>query len=415
MFGGKLAPYIFNLFAEALHWIIKNHIPAALHHYLDNFLPIFKPSMTIERANAAVIWIEALAEELSLSFQPAKTIQPTTCLEFLGLELDSSAMEARLPQEKLEFLQIYLRNWQARSRCMLKEVQELAGFLQFCAQVVPHGRTFIRGIINFSMKFSNEFTIKHIPAYARLDIHWWSMYAHSWNGMQLLEPQNPTLHIYMDASGTKGLGGIFGDEWFSTKCPRHFCSRDIQFKEIYAVLHAILRWGHLWTGHHVIFHMDNYAVVSALCSGSMQNPQVMNVLRFIVMLAAWLGFSYNSSWLASSDNSLADAAFRFDYAHLFSMAPYMKRKPCMPSPQLCGIKTMLTCPPAQLFSYGTASPPRPGQLIGQDRNCSMISSPCTHSSEMLMAPSSLQHKSSLSNWLPGSGGSNGFSPRLSSP
>src|SRR5882724_11724011 len=43
MFGGKSAPYIFNLFAEALHWIIQKHIPARLRHYLDDFLPIFKP------------------------------------------------------------------------------------------------------------------------------------------------------------------------------------------------------------------------------------------------------------------------------------------------------------------------------------------------------------------------------------
>jgi len=44
MFGGKSAPYIFNLFAEALHWIIQKHIPARLRHYLDDFLPIFEPS-----------------------------------------------------------------------------------------------------------------------------------------------------------------------------------------------------------------------------------------------------------------------------------------------------------------------------------------------------------------------------------
>ena len=72
MFGGKSTPYIFNLFAEALHWIITRHIPAALRHYLDDFLPIFKPSVSIERANAVVTWIEAQAKDLGLMFQPAK-------------------------------------------------------------------------------------------------------------------------------------------------------------------------------------------------------------------------------------------------------------------------------------------------------------------------------------------------------
>src|SRR5882724_3759437 len=50
MFGGKSAPYIFNLFAEGLHCIIQWHIPATVQHYLDDFLSIFKneiPQMTM--------------------------------------------------------------------------------------------------------------------------------------------------------------------------------------------------------------------------------------------------------------------------------------------------------------------------------------------------------------------------------
>ena len=51
-FGLKTAPYIFNLFAEALHWIIERHIPAALCHYLDDFILIFRPDWDLGRAQA---------------------------------------------------------------------------------------------------------------------------------------------------------------------------------------------------------------------------------------------------------------------------------------------------------------------------------------------------------------------------
>ncbi len=44
-FGLRSAPYIFNLFAEALHWIIQRHIPAHICHYLDDFLSIFPPHL----------------------------------------------------------------------------------------------------------------------------------------------------------------------------------------------------------------------------------------------------------------------------------------------------------------------------------------------------------------------------------
>ena len=50
-FGLKNAPYIFNIFAEALHWIILRHIPAALHHYLDDFLLTFPSDMQYSLAN----------------------------------------------------------------------------------------------------------------------------------------------------------------------------------------------------------------------------------------------------------------------------------------------------------------------------------------------------------------------------
>ena len=46
-FGLCSAPYIFNLFAEALHWIILCHIPSRLWHYLDDFLAIFSPNMAL--------------------------------------------------------------------------------------------------------------------------------------------------------------------------------------------------------------------------------------------------------------------------------------------------------------------------------------------------------------------------------
>jgi len=53
--------------------------------------------VTVQAANTAIDWIRGTAKDLGLSFQPKKMVQPTTCLEFLRLELDSASMEGRLP------------------------------------------------------------------------------------------------------------------------------------------------------------------------------------------------------------------------------------------------------------------------------------------------------------------------------
>ena len=119
IFGTKLVPYIFNLFTGVLHWIIQQHIPAALKHYLDDFLPIFQLSIGLHTANATVSWMQCRGKQLGLQFQESKTVHPCTCLEFLSIKLDLSKMEACLPASKLSFLLQLLESWELKCTCML--------------------------------------------------------------------------------------------------------------------------------------------------------------------------------------------------------------------------------------------------------------------------------------------------------
>ena len=142
-FGAQSAPYIFNLFAEALHWILQHHLPAFIRHYLDDFLQIFTPQTPLDIVYATLEWTHALADSLGLCFQDSKVEGPTTCLEFLGIELDSHAMEARLPSRKIEFLSSLLSQRKSKTHCTLLELQELTGYLQFCSQVIPYSCAFL--------------------------------------------------------------------------------------------------------------------------------------------------------------------------------------------------------------------------------------------------------------------------------
>lgn len=326
-FGLSSAPYIFNLFAEALHWIISRHIPAFLRHYLDDFLPVFRQGTSWELASAALEWIQALGTQLGLSFQESKTEGPATCLTFLGIEIDTLAMEARLPADKLDRLHALLSTWCLRDRCNLRELQELIGLLHFAATVVPFSRAFIRRLIDFSSHFPSQFSVRHLPRSAHSDILWWYHFVRRWNGVRLITPTRPVLHVYTDASGTKGLGGILGNKWFSARVPHRFRDRDIQFKELLAVCEAVRRWQADLSGHHVVFHIDNQAVAVALQELTNRSIPTMALLRDFLGMVACLDFSFSASWLSSKENSLADCASRFLYAKLFELAPYLDRQP----------------------------------------------------------------------------------------
>ena len=48
---------------------------------------------------------------------------PNCCLTFLGFELESKALEIRLPLPKLEQLQILSQIWATKGSCMKRELE----------------------------------------------------------------------------------------------------------------------------------------------------------------------------------------------------------------------------------------------------------------------------------------------------
>ena len=151
-------------------------------------------------------------------------------------------MEVHLPTDKLTWLGKLLSAWVAQCSCQLCELQALIGFLQFTAQVIPHAHAFIHCLIEFSMTFSSKFTVCHILQYTCVDIHWWHTFYSQWNGILIISPSCPSMHVFMDTSGSecKGISGVFGNAWFSSCMLRHFRKQDIQFKELFTVMQATL-------------------------------------------------------------------------------------------------------------------------------------------------------------------------------
>jgi len=88
-FGLATSPFLFNLFAEALHWILEFVYSQSLTHYLDDFLLIGGDGNLFGK----------LCDFLGFEEKLSKSIDGTV-VDFTGIELDSISMEARLPPDK---------------------------------------------------------------------------------------------------------------------------------------------------------------------------------------------------------------------------------------------------------------------------------------------------------------------------
>lgn len=79
----------------------------------------------------------------------------------------------------------------------------------------------------------------------------------------------------------------------------------------------------------------------------------MATLRMISMMVVVLNFTYNSSWISTTDNVLADAASRFQYLKLFQLQDQLSRISSSMRSQITGIRRMLATLNGLHFTSGT--------------------------------------------------------------
>ena len=126
-FGLRSAPKIFTAVADALAWIIRARGVRHVDHYLDDFVT-FGPAGSEECAHALQTICQTCAE-LGVPLAMEKLEGPSSCLTFLGIEIDTQVGVLRLPQDKLIRVRTALTQWSNRKSCTRRELESLIGTL----------------------------------------------------------------------------------------------------------------------------------------------------------------------------------------------------------------------------------------------------------------------------------------------
>ena len=210
-FGLRTSPYLFDLFAKGIQFVIEAddciHASFSALHYLDDFLGIGRPGVnpTIyeDRFHAA-------CDTLGIQINHSKSVTGTTA-QFHGIEIGTLAMQARLPPTKLSKVQTLIRHFSPQRSTHLAELQSLLGYLPFCAKVVPIGRSFLRRLFDATSLRGNHNRRPMIQMTddMRADLHWWRDFLPEWNGISLIIQERRPMFLWADASGTLGQGGAF--------------------------------------------------------------------------------------------------------------------------------------------------------------------------------------------------------------
>ncbi|SPO32044.1 uncharacterized protein UTRI_02601 [Ustilago trichophora] len=295
-FGGRSSPFLFNLFAEFLHWLASFALQAVspsstshsdVSHYLDDF---FGASDTTAAAATPIQVLSLSAAALGFKLSHKKTVWDTTKLEILGIELDSVAQTASITQQRRQRILQLCSRIVKRGRASLLELQQVAGHLQFVTRVAPHGRAFLRRLYDAIRSHYKAPFGRRISKATRAELLWWIDTLQAWDGMSLLQPSPLIIeHVWTDAS-KRSIGGHLGSmaspsAAFSKELSRRHRQKDIRFLEALAVLEALRIFAPLWSGpRRVVIHVDNENVEYGLRKGSIRDPQTQALFREIFAL-----------------------------------------------------------------------------------------------------------------------------------
>lgn len=345
-FGLKSSCRLWDLYAEALHQMLKREFNIdVIIHYIDDFLFVCK---TRSAADAALASALGLCEDLGIPMASGKTEGPTHCLTFLGIELDTQRMRARLPDAKLTELKALAEVWVEKSSCTGAELQSLVGSLSFACKVVRPGRFYLRRLITHMalvLRVTTSRTRAHhtLPAAAIEDVRWWLQWVEHWNGISLLYDVEWTradkLELFTDAC-LIGYGVLCGSRWYAGRWDEKQRAAAVRqsresmpFFELYALVSAAVTFGADWQGRKILFHCDCLPVVQAIAKQSSPDPQMMHLLRTLAHTACTFGFDFRSQHIAGVQNIAADILSRHGDCQAFRVAcPNADPRPTPPLP-----------------------------------------------------------------------------------
>ena len=158
-------------------------------HILDDF-PIIEPPATQlpldSRCQTSLDNMLSIFKTIGIPITDSKTQGPSQALEFMGILLDTSKIQARLASDKIEKLNGCVKDFEQRKSCTLKELQSLIGTLNFACKVVPPGRPFSQRMIALTRNVLKTYHHIRLNAGFFQDLQMWKKFISHWNGFFLV-------------------------------------------------------------------------------------------------------------------------------------------------------------------------------------------------------------------------------------
>lgn len=326
--GAASSCSLFDCFSSSLEWISKVKLGIKeIIHILDDFL---FTTQTEELGKASLGAFKSMCRILGVPLAVEKTFDPATIMAFVGIELDTILMEARLPPDKLEKCRTQIGAFLKKKKATLREIQSLIGLLQFTTCVVVPGRPFLRRLIDLTVGLSKPSHRHWINKETKADLLVWSTFLAQYNGRSFFFKETvysaDSLHLTTDSSKI-GFGLVFGSSWAYGTWDDQYKQLNIATLEFYPIVLSVLMWHDRLRDKIVVFQSDNMALISVINNQTCRDPDLMHLLRQLVLICLRENILFRAEHIPGKLNLQSDRLSRLQIKDFWNVSAGYNMEP----------------------------------------------------------------------------------------
>jgi hypothetical protein len=306
--GMSHSPAVFNKLTQAVRAMMKKR-GFDIVAYLDDF---WLSASTYGECTRALNTLLALLRKLGFAINYSKVECPCQRLTFLGIEFDSLAMTLQLPENKLGVLHSEICEFYLRSKVSKRELQSLAGKLNWATSVINGGRSHLRRLIDRISTLRQPWHRTRLTHDMKADLQFWIDYMYFFNGRARMVDSRPSASISIDSCGL-AAGGYYAGQMVYTPWnafSREIADLHINDKEILALELALAQWAPQLRDKSIFVHSDSMVACAVIKRGSSKNPIVMASLRRVFWLSTVFNFRIRMCFYPGVRNVVADRISR---------------------------------------------------------------------------------------------------------
>ena len=320
-FGSSISCKLFQDFSDSVAYLVqwKLKLKKKITNYLDDFLFIALLKALCDKQVETFLQI---CSSINFPVSMEKTFWSNTRMTFLGFLIDTIKQIVCIPIEKVTKGINMITFTLSRKKLTVLQLQKICGFLNFLGRCIVPGRAFTRRL--YSHLENNMLKQHHhvrISNEMRLDLNMWlqflkhpTIYARPFMDFSNLIYATE-LNFYSDASRNPilGFGARFGRAYMYSQWDYDFMMKNnpsITYLELYAVVAAVLAWGHEFANKRVIIYCDNKGSCAILNNLSSKCKNCMVLVRIVVMFQMIHNIRIYANYVKTELNGPADSLSR---------------------------------------------------------------------------------------------------------